>query len=218
MIWISLFPLFKYWAQLEALRPAASVTEMSNIIDHKQLDLRSIVSFIVGSLREVAFAFSIILLFSLGLLVAYNISVLFNWILMRFGLKAIPQLATGPHTPPAGTPASNPLQEVKKIGIVLAGGGAKGAFQAGAMKAIYKFLADNDALPRVAVISGTSIGSWNALFWLGNLIQSEKGWEEHSPHETWWRGISLRSLVAPSWYVPCFRNAFFVTAPWQLLF
>jgi NTE family protein len=103
----------------------------------------------------------------------------------------------------------------KKIGLVLAGGGAKGAFQAGAMKAIYQFLDENDALDRVKVIAATSIGSWNALFWLARLVEPEEGWGEKSAHEKWWREIRLRKLVTPSWYVPTFRNAFFRTTPWE---
>jgi predicted acylesterase/phospholipase RssA len=100
---------------------------------------------------------------------------------------------------------------------VLAGGGAKGAFQAGAMRAIYRFLADNNALNRVKVISGTSIGAWNALFWLADLIESEEP-HKASAHQNWWSSITLRSLVAPSWYFPAFRNFFFDTTPWQRMF
>lgn len=37
---------------------------------------------------------------------------------------------------------SNPLARFARIGIILAGGGAKGAYQAGAMKAIYEFIED----------------------------------------------------------------------------
>jgi NTE family protein len=160
-------------------------------------------------------AILVIALYVAGVLIAYNVSVFINWILVRYGFKPAPLSTISPHRPDAQSTPSGRLKDFKKIGIVLAGGGAKGAFQAGAMKAIYQFLAEENALDKVKVISATSIGSWNALFWLADLIKSEKGWEEPSAHEKWWRSISLRSLVAPSWYVPGFRNAFFVTAPWQ---
>ncbi|HME98916.1 MAG TPA: patatin-like phospholipase family protein, partial [Terriglobia bacterium] len=84
--------------------------------------------------------------------------------------------------------------------------------------AIYRFLAEHNAQDKVKVISGTSIGAWNALFWLSDLIESDRGWDERSVHENWWRSINLRSLVAPSWYVPFCRNAFFETTPWQQTF
>lgn len=46
-----------------------------------------------------------------------------------------------------------------KIGLVLAGGGAKGAYQAGVMQALW----DLDLINNVSVISGVSIGTLNAL-------------------------------------------------------
>lgn len=46
-----------------------------------------------------------------------------------------------------------------KIGLVLSGGGAKGAYEAGVFKAIW----DLDLFDNIRVISGTSIGSVNAL-------------------------------------------------------
>jgi NTE family protein len=173
---------------------------------------------VLSRLDDILVAIFLVALYLAGLLLAYNLAVLTNWLLVRYGLKAEPAAAVRPHPPPKGGTNYGGFKDVRKIGIVLAGGGAKGAFQAGAMKAIYRFLAEGEALHKVKVISATSIGSWNALFWLADLIQSEKGWGERSAHEAWWRSISLRSLVAPSWYVPCLRNAFFVTAPWQRQF
>src|SRR5207245_2621844 len=46
------------------------------------------------------------------------------------------------------TASRNPLARYQSIGIILAGGGAKGAYQAGALKAINKFLRNNDALSK----------------------------------------------------------------------
>ncbi|MCB0287727.1 MAG: patatin-like phospholipase family protein, partial [Calditrichaeota bacterium] len=84
------------------------------------------------------------------------------------------------HDPAQPTPGkSTVLQEfVEKygiqdlrIGIINAGGGAKGAYQAGALKAIYEFLEENNALDKVKMIAGTSIGSWNSMFWLAGLVK-----------------------------------------------
>ena len=47
-----------------------------------------------------------------------------------------------------------------KIGLVLAGGGAKGAYEVG----VYKALRELEIVDNIKVISGTSIGSINALF------------------------------------------------------
>jgi len=160
---------------------------------------------------------SVIVLFALGFLVAYNASALINGILLRANLKPI-RFATGsPWTAaPVASPGQDPFASVQKIGIVLAGGGAKGAFQAGSMKAIYQFLADHDALGKVKVISCTSIGSWNALFWLADLILGGQG--NASVHRLWWKSISVKALAAPTWYIPFARNAFLSSEPWRRVF
>lgn len=46
-----------------------------------------------------------------------------------------------------------------KIGLVLAGGGAKGAYEAGVFKALWEL----DLMDQMSVISGTSVGAVNAL-------------------------------------------------------
>ncbi len=46
-----------------------------------------------------------------------------------------------------------------KIGLVLAGGGAKGAYEAGVLKGLWEL----DIIRRISVVSGTSIGTINAL-------------------------------------------------------
>ncbi len=170
---------------------------------------------LIDNLGECFHAAIVIALFALGFVVSYNLSALINWLLFRANLKP-PAFSAGPPTVlPQGT-ASDMFANVERIGIVLAGGGAKGAFQAGAMKAIYSFLRANGALDKVAVISGTSIGSWNALFWLADLIESPDG--GRGVHERWWRSISIRALAAPSWYVPFMRSAFLSAAPWRRAF
>jgi len=56
------------------------------------------------------------------------------------------------------------MEEVKRLfdlnlGLVLAGGGAKGAYEAGVFKALWEL----DIIRRISVVSGTSIGTVNAL-------------------------------------------------------
>ena len=172
--------------------------------------------FVILNLGAFFHAAITILLFALGFLVAYNISALINLIGLR--LKAKPErfVAGSPVASHVSAEVSSVFKNVKKIGIVLAGGGAKGSFQAGSMKAIYDYLSKHGALGKVKVIAGTSIGSWNSLFWLADLIHSESG--QQSVHEKWWRSISLKALAAPIWYVPFFRNAFLDTEPWRQAF
>lgn len=67
-----------------------------------------------------------------------------------------------------------------KIGLVLAGGGARGAYQIGAMKALKELAIDK----YIEVISGTSIGALNAmLFMLGDLDKSIHIWDEVSKED-----------------------------------
>ncbi len=64
-----------------------------------------------------------------------------------------------------------------KIGLVLSGGGAKGAYQAG----VFQALADMDVVPRIAAVSGCSIGALNAiLFAMEDKELWQKVWNEVS--------------------------------------
>ncbi len=170
------------------------------------------------SLGAFGHALIVVALFLFGLLVAYNAAAFLNWVLVALRLKPETYADGPPQIPQPGTMTSDPLAGVSRIGLVLAGGGAKGAHQAGAMKAIYRFLAEHDALNKVKVISGTSIGSWNAMFWLANLIKPEGNWDGRGLHERWWGRISAKSLAAPTWYVPLRRNALLSSLPWQQVF
>jgi NTE family protein len=157
------------------------------------------------------------ILFIIGFIAVYNIAALINIATLK--IKRIKFKAYQPSPPiSAADHLEEKFQRVKRIGIVLAGGGAKGAFQAGAMKAIHRFLEENGLLNRVEVIAGTSIGSWNALFWLANLVHPNMHWEEESPHQNWWNNVNLKALIAPSWYIPFCRNAFLTVDPWKLVF
>lgn len=61
----------------------------------------------------------------------------------------------------------------KKVGLVLAGGGGKGAYHIGVWKALREFKVDAN----INYVSGTSVGALNAaLFAQGNLEAAEEVW------------------------------------------
>lgn len=65
----------------------------------------------------------------------------------------------------------------KNIGIVLSGGGAKGAFEVGAIRAIQNWCKRNKH--NIVAVSGTSIGSFNGAFLAaGQFDYIEKTWLE----------------------------------------
>ncbi len=111
---------------------------------------------------------------------------------------------------------ANPLGHYHAIGIILAGGGAKGTYQAGSMKAIYEFLEKHRAHHKVKMIAGTSIGSWNALFWLAGLIQGPDGGP--GLHEQWWHHVNVKSIIRPEFYIPMRQNYFLSNEPWRDMF
>ena len=62
-----------------------------------------------------------------------------------------------------------------KIGLVLAGGGGKGAYELG----VWKALRDLNLTKYISVFSGTSIGAFNSvLFAMDEMEKAEKLWEE----------------------------------------
>jgi len=62
----------------------------------------------------------------------------------------------------------------------------------------------------VRMIAGTSIGSWNAMFWLAGLVKA-KG--STSAHEAWWGSISLPRIVEFDTYWPLRTNHFLLPTP-----
>lgn len=67
---------------------------------------------------------------------------------------------------------------MKKIGLVLAGGGGKGAYQIG----VWQALRDLGLEQSVAAVSGTSVGALNAaLFATGDLERARAVWRDLSP-------------------------------------
>ena len=81
----------------------------------------------------------------------------------------------------AEVPAVIPQEEEKKtygpedVGLVLSGGGGKGAYQIGVLRA----LAEEGQLDHVAAVAGTSIGAVNAvLFAQGDFDKAYKTWDD----------------------------------------
>lgn len=66
------------------------------------------------------------------------------------------------------------MHQKEKLGLVLAGGGGKGAYQLG----VWKYLREVDLFNNISVISGTSVGALNAvLFSLDNYDLAEHIWK-----------------------------------------
>lgn len=105
-------------------------------------------------------------------------------------------------------------QHVERIGIILPGGGAKGAYQAGALKAVYEFLDSYDALYKVRMIAANSTGAWNAMFWLTDLMQSNDAGAVTL--EKWWKSISFAGLMDFPWlWLPFAGGLSLRSAPWR---
>ena len=65
------------------------------------------------------------------------------------------------------------LDLTKEYGLVLDGGGARGAYQIGAWKAL------REAGVHINAVAGTSVGALNgALICMGDLEKAEKIWSE----------------------------------------
>lgn len=61
----------------------------------------------------------------------------------------------------------------KEYGLVLDGGGARGAYQIGAWKAL------SEAEAKISAVAGTSVGALNgALICMGDVVSAERIWEE----------------------------------------
>lgn len=69
---------------------------------------------------------------------------------------------------------------MRDIGLVLAGGGGKGAYQIG----VWRYLAESGQIARVCAVSGTSVGALNAaLFAAGDLARAEDLWLNIEPEQ-----------------------------------
>lgn len=98
-----------------------------------------------------------------------------------------------------------------RIGLVLAGGGAKGVYQAGALAAIREFLEREGALRHVRTVAATSIGTWNAMFWLTGRIAD-------GTLRRWWASSAATDIVAPGPFVPYLSNYLLLNGPWRRQF
>ena len=149
-------------------------------------------------------------LFVVGVILSYNLAAA-----VYRALRGSPRVTVHePQTAQTGVPSRI---NYRRIGLILAGGGAKGAYQAGAMRAIWEFLEARGALDRVCMVAGTSIGAWNALFWLAGLVRPPPG-GEYSAQESWWRAIKPERILDFDWYFPLVRNHLGRAQPWHEVF
>jgi NTE family protein len=155
-----------------------------------------------------------------GVLLSYAIAATFYRLVRGTPMKGLK--LQDPSPLPVATPKdeavkANPLEQYERIGIILAGGGAKGAYQAGAMQAVYEFLEQHQALHKVKMIAGTSIGSWNSLFWLGGLVKRPDE-NTRSVMEQWWSDVDVKSVIRFALYVPMRQNYLLSAEPWEETF
>jgi NTE family protein len=94
--------------------------------------------------------------------------------------------------------APKPSPERERIALVLAGGGARGAYEAGALNALAPALSEHEQAPDILV--GTSIGALNGSFYAARAHQPFEAATE-AALEMWrelsW-GDALRPLASPS--------------------
>jgi predicted acylesterase/phospholipase RssA len=144
---------------------------------------------------------------------------LVSWVVRRYYRDEIDYPLEGCRKIGANDVANKSFQDkrsqgkFKRIGIILSGGGAKGVYQAGALKAIDEFLRVHKAREEVRMISGTSIGAWNSLFWLADLVYAEPG--KKSLHEEWWTTVDVSRVMQFDWYVPFTKNSLLLNDPWK---
>src|SRR3954447_4147189 len=85
------------------------------------------------------------------------------------------------------------MAERRKVGLVLAGAGARGAYEAGALAALLPRLEAAQRLPRVLL--GTSAGSINAAYLAAKLHLGAEGATRGLLD--FWRSLDKSSLVGP---------------------
>lgn len=163
----------------------------------------------------IASALLIIAVALLGVLLSWALAALVYRLIRGKPMKNLKLYESSPlPSVPLGQPdEKTSLGQYERIGIILAGGGAKGAYQAGAMQAIYEFLQENHALHKVRMIAGTSIGSWNSMFWLGGMLERGEG-DAPSVVEQWWHQVDVKSVIRPEVYIPLRQNYLLSADPW----
>ena len=90
----------------------------------------------------------------------------------------------------------------KQRALVLQGGGALGAYEAGAITVLCEHLTDEDKGdnkkdgPLFGIIAGTSIGAMNAAVLVSNVVNRKKTWEESAKVlENFWKDEKELSLI-----------------------
>ncbi len=78
-----------------------------------------------------------------------------------------------------------PFWNGQRFGLVLSGGGAKGAYEAGVFRALYAL----DFADKVKAVSGTSVGALNTLIFAMQDVELA---------QTLWSKIGLRNILSPS--------------------
>ncbi len=156
-----------------------------------------------------AYGILLVGLFAVGLALSWNGAALVYRL-----TRGRPRVAV--HAPVGSGRAPAAAFPYQRIGVILAGGGAKGAYQAGAMRAIWEFLDERGALDRVRMVAGTSIGAWNAMFWMAGLVRPAHG--DVSAQEAWWRAVKPERILDFDWYIPFLRNHLARPTPWRQAF
>ncbi len=100
--------------------------------------------------------------------------------------------------------AQDPQREDRKIGLVLAGGGARGAYEIGALSVLLPELAASGQ--RVTVMVGTSAGALNSAWLASNVHQPVQSLVEISK-ELWLR-LRWEDVVGPLWSPRSLKPAF----------
>lgn len=219
---VNLSNLGIFWIQDHVTRGEhVSHTDTSTFIWHylpnisqSGLSWNTFFTLVVIVVSLIASAVMTILLALFGLWLSYWVAGKFYEFYRRRRVKHLQApVPVGPRSNGSENHQGNPLAEFKRIGIILSGGGAKGAYQAGAMQAIYEFLEQHDAHHKVQMIAATSIGSWNALFWLADLMKSKNG--DQSPLEKWWQQVNMEKIILPVMYLPTQQNYLLSNEPWR---
>lgn len=202
-------PLAEQWISKKI--PSLNIPALLGVGENSTIGKYSVIGGIVSALL-------ILLIAVFGILVSYAIAATFYRFVRGTPMKNLKLQEPSSFAKPAGAPVQgNPLAQYERIGIILAGGGAKGAYQAGAMQAVHEFLEQHQALHKVRMIAGTSIGSWNSLFWLGGLVKRP---DPNTPSvmEQWWRDVDVKSVIRFALYVPMRQNYLLSAEPWEETF
>ena len=88
----------------------------------------------------------------------------------------------------------------KQRALVLQGGGALGAYEAGVLNVLCKKLVEKDKekgnvnSPLFDIVAGTSIGAMNAAVLVSNVVKKDKTWIEavEELERFWKEGIALK--------------------------